>query len=150
MQAQNISRHPLGRLLCTAAVGLLLASCHQSGGGDSGAGTVKQTSIVGGPGEKTFAEKYSLSVTLPMPETAFLEILKRLKLQYDVYGERGSAREIPPPSQSTLVDPSKMQKVYQIYGEVDRVKRTGEMYWAYVDMDHRVVYIENRFSYTGP
>lgn len=111
---------------------------------------MNQTKIVGGPGEKTFAEKYHLSVTLPMPETAFLEILKRLNLQYDVYGERGSAREIPPPSQSTLVDPSKIQRVYQIYGEVDRVKRTGEMYWAYVDMGHRVVYIENRFSYTGP
>ena len=129
---------------------MLLASCHQSSGSNNGAGTVKPTNIVAGPGEKTFTEKYHLSVALPMPETAFLEILKHLNLQYDVYGERGSAREIPAPSQSTVVDPVKMQKVYQIYGEVDRVKRTGEMYWAYVDMDHRVVYIENRFSYTGP
>jgi len=150
MRTLNLSRHQLKRLLCAAAVGVLLASCHQSSVGNSGADTVKQTNIVGGPGEKTFAEKYSLSVTLPMPETAFLEILKRLSLQYDVYGERGSAREIPPPGHSTLVDLDKMQKVYQIYGEVDRVKRTGEMYWAYVDIDHQVVYIENRFSYTGP
>jgi len=106
--------------------------------------------IVAGPGEKTFAERYHLQIKLPMPEASFLTLLKRLRLNYTVYGERGTTREISPPRLSKAVDLSKMQTLYQVYGGVDQVTHTGEMYWAYVDEKHRVVYIENAFAYTGP
>ena len=109
-----------------------------------------RTDIVAGPGEKDFAEKYDLKIVLPMPEAEFIAILARLKLQYDVSGERGTDRGVPPPRQSKFVDPAKMQRVYQIYGDRDMVRRVGEYYWAYVDMNHQVVHIENEFAYTGP
>lgn len=150
MQERNFLFHQLKGLLCAVAVGILLISCQQSNEESNGVSIVKPANIVGGPGEKTFAEKYDLTVTLPTPESSFLEILKRLNLQYEVYGKRGSAGMIPTPRKPALVDIDNIQKVYQIYGEVNREKGTGEMYWAYVDMEHQVVYIENRFSYTGP
>lgn len=149
MKAQIGSNGQLRGLLWAVALGALMASCQQTGG-NSGASVAKGSNIVGGSGEKPFAEKYQLTVKLPMPESAFVETLKRLGLQYEIYAERGSVREIPSPSKATLVDLEKIQRVYQIYGEVDRVKRIGEMYWAFVDKNHRVVYVENRFSYTGP
>lgn len=112
--------------------------------------TMQQANIVAGPGEKTFAEKYGLNITLPMAEKDFLGILEHLKLRYELYGERGTNREIPPVRHSETIDLAKMQKCYQIYGAVDRVRLIGEMYRAYVDKDQRVVYIENAFDYTGP
>ena len=133
-----------------AAALLFVSSC---GGDDDalpGASAVKPSYVVAGPGEETFTERYQVTIELPTPEAEFLETLKRLDLTFEVYGERGTERPVPPPRHSTLIDASKMRRVYQIYGGVDRVQRVGEMYRAYVDDKHDVVYIENNFSYTGP
>ena len=106
--------------------------------------------IRAGAGEKTFVERYRLKVTLPMQEAEFLRILRRSNLDYEVYGEKGSKRGIPRPRHLGVVDMAKIQRVYQIYGDVDRAKRVSKVYWAFIDMANRVVYIENNFSYTGP
>lgn len=125
---------------------ILLGSCVQSNGVDIEAATVKQNNIVAGYGEKTFSERYNLNIALPMPEAKFLALLDRLKLHYEVYGERGTDSGLPSPRQSTKFDLSKAEKCYEIYGGVDH----GEGYRAFVDKDHQVIYIENAFSYTGP
>lgn len=132
------------------SVMLLCASCEQSSWGRNGSSTMTNVNIVAGPGERTFTEKYGLTIGLPMSEKSFLEILDRLQLRYETYGRPGSNEEIPPSHWSNELDLSKIQGCYQIYGDVDRVHRVGEIYRAYVDMDRRVVYIENAFSYTGP
>ena len=129
---------------------MIFASCDRTGESSKRIETMKQANIVAGPGEKTFAEKYGLNISLPMSETDFFALLDRLKLRYEKYGERGTDMELPPPWHSETLDLSRIQKSYQIYGNIDRARRVGEMYRAYVDKDHRVVYIENAFSYTGP
>jgi hypothetical protein len=105
--------------------------------------------IVAGPGEKSFAERYNLKLTLPIPETNLLAILERLHLSYELYGGRGTARAIPPVLHSRGIDTSRFERCYQIYGGVDNVRHIGEAYLAYVDHNGEVLYIENHFSYTA-
>lgn len=123
----------------------LLASCMRGDGAET-ATSMRQDDIVAGYGEKTFTEKYHLDITLPMPEAEFLVILDRLKLHYEVYGERGTDSKMPLPRHATEKDLSKAIKCYEIYGQVDH----DEGYRAFVDGRHQVIYIESAFSYTGP
>jgi hypothetical protein len=111
--------------------------------------TVERSSIGAGPREQTFSERYGLNLTLPMDERAFLNTLDGLKLQYELYGERGSAREVPP-SRHSFLDLSKVLRCYQIYGDQDVKRGVGAVYRAYVSDAHQVIYIENAFEYAGP
>ncbi len=134
-------------LFLAAATALFLTSCDQSSGG---AEAVKETDIVAGHGEPSFPEKYHLKLALPMPETEFLATLKRLKLYYDVCGERGTNDSLPPLRQKSTIDVSTLQKCYEIIGDRDRIRRIGEAWRAFTNKDHQVIYIENAFAYTGP
>ena len=136
------------RLFCVAIVLTGVSSCGQAE--THKRVVVNADRIVAGPGEKTFVERYHVSLSLPMPEVRFLEVLKGLKLDVEIYAERNTKRTIPPPRYSSSVDLRRIKRVYQIYGEIDRSRRTGEKYRAYVDSENRVVYLENNFSYTGP
>jgi hypothetical protein len=108
---------------------------------------MNQVNIVAGPGEKTFEENYGVRVVLPMPENQFLALLDRLKLRYEIMGDRSSKIEISAPQHSHAIDLSRIQRDYQIYGRVDRVHKVAEGYRAYVDKKEQVVYIENMFAY---
>jgi hypothetical protein len=110
---------------------------------------MEQSGIVAGSGEKTFKENYGLKISLPMPEKQFLVLLDRLKLRYDIAGQRPGI--IPVPLHCHAIDLSRIQKVYQIYGkQFDRVHVVGEVYQAYVSKDGNIVCIENMFVYEGP
>jgi hypothetical protein len=100
--------------------------------------------MVAGPQEETFGQRYHLSISLPMPEPEFLRLLHRLKLSYELVGERGTTKEIPVPAHSPALDLSKIQRCFQIYGDPGRIRKS---YRAYVDRGNRVIYIENTFSY---
>jgi hypothetical protein len=136
--------------LLAVAMFLVFASCDQSDGTKSGVPLMKRTDIIAGYGEKSFPEKYHLRITLPMPEADFIALLDHLKLHYGVCGERGVGAGLPPPRQQSKVDLSKAQKCYEIDGDRDPVRHTGEAWRAFTDKDHRVIYIENVFAYTGP
>jgi hypothetical protein len=109
-----------------------------------------KSGIVAGPGEKTFEESQGVKVSLPIPEDNFLALLNRLKLPFEVIGERGTNAIVPHPWHSDTLDISKIQRAYQIYGKIDRAHQSREMYRAYIDRGGRVVYIENMFGYSGP
>jgi hypothetical protein len=111
-----------------------------------------KSGIVAGPEEGTFEENQGVKLHLPMPEDQFVALLKRLKLEYEVVGERGTQMIIPTPWHSDKLDISPMQRAYQIYGQPGRLNPRlpgQEMYRAYVDKSGRVVYIENMFGYDG-
>ena len=136
------------RRLATFAVtgvGFVMFSCDGAPKNNDGPGSVQQRNIVAGPGEKTFDENYSLRVSLPMPEHEFLAMLQRLKLRYDVMSEPSGI--IPRPWHFQGMDLSKIQRTYQIYGNVNRRQRVAEIYRAYVDERGQVTYIENTFAY---
>jgi hypothetical protein len=111
--------------------------------------SMERSGIFAGPGEKTFEENYGLKISLPIPEKEFLALLDRLKLRYDIAGQRPGI--IPVPFHCHAIDVSRMQKAYQIYGkQFDSVHVLGEVYRAYVNKDGNVVCIENTFVYEGP
>ena len=137
-------------LLVAAVAGLFLTACDQHGGGNERAATVKQTDIVAPPGEPSFPEKYHLKLTLPMPESDFIALLDRLKLYRQSCGERGTDDALPTLRQQSTIDVTRFQKCYDITGDRDFARRIGEGWRAFTDRNHRVIYIENAFSYTGP
>jgi len=142
----------IGELISTvlaASMALVLFSSCTAASVDSGKRPMEDSNIVAGPGEKTFNERYGLRLALPMDEKAFLGTLDRLKLRYELYGQRGSEREMPKPRRSAI-DMSRIIKCYQIYGDLDVKRGVGAVYRSYVDEKNRVVYIENTFDYTGP
>ena len=85
-----------------------------------------------------------------MPEAEFLDLLKRLNLPYLDCGKRGRGAGLPPPRQQSAVDLSNAQSCYEIIGDRDSIHHTREAWRAFTDQNHRVIYIENAFSYTGP
>jgi hypothetical protein len=129
---------------------LFLTACDQHGGGHRAALAVKQTDIVAPPGEPSFPEKYHLKLTLPMPESDFIALLDRLKLYRQTCDERGTDNGLPTLRQQSTIDVRCFQKCYDIIGDRDLVRRIGEGWRAFTDRNHRVIYIENDFSYTGP
>lgn len=128
--------------------GITLASCgnHVTTGTDD----MTQNNIVAGPGEQSFSQKYDPELTLPLPEGEFIRLLNDNGLNYSIDGLSGTDKIIHPPRLSNNVDMNKIQKMYQIYGRIDRENRVGEIYRAYVDKNKRVIYIENSYTYTGP
>lgn len=129
---------------------MLLPGCGRASGPADHTMDAPQVNIAAGPGEKNFSQQYHLDISLPIPEGRFIALLKQLGLSYDKCGERGTNMEIPPPKWSNKIDLSMVQTCYQIYGATDKARRIGKIYRAYVDRDHRVIYIENAFAYTGP
>lgn len=127
----------------SAAVVAMCPSSHAGENKDRQA-EKEQPNIVAGPHEETFAERYHLSISLPMPERAFLDVLRRLTLSYELVGRSDTFNGILSPIHSHNLDLSKMQRCYQINGG------GGKIYRAYVDRDDRVVYIENSFIYPIP
>ena len=102
--------------------------------------------IVSGKGELPFDRAYGLNILLPLPESKLLTLLDKLKLQYELFAQRGTNTKIPHP----ILDPAaveyeSIQKCYKIYGRKPR-----EAYLAFVDEKNRVVYIENDFIYPAP
>lgn len=104
--------------------------------------------IVAGPAEQTFSQRYHIRLVLPMDEGSFVRLLHRLKLDYEVFGERGTPREIPPLRHSKNIELREIMKCLQIYGNDKHVGR--EIYRAYIDNKGRVVYVENAFAYPEP
>ena len=96
------------------------------------------------------SEKYHLKLTLPMPESDFVALLDRLKLYRQTCGERGTDDTLPTLRQQSTIDVTRFQKCYDIIGDRDFARRIGEGWRAFTDRNHRVIYIENDFSYTGP
>ncbi len=140
----------LAKLVFIVMATILFPGCGRaSGPADHPMGS-SQLSIATGPGEESFSQQYHLDISLPMPESRFIALLKQLGLGYDKCGGSGTNMEIPPPKWSNKIDLSSVQTCYQIYGTNDKTRRVGKIYRAYVDRDHRVIYIENAFAYTGP
>lgn len=137
-------------LLAIVGASFSVAACGRNELDSPTVTTDKQTGIVAGYGEQTFAERYRLSIRLPMPEAEFLALLQKLGLSYSICGERGSETGLPPLRQQTTIDLSKAQRCYQVYGDIDSNKHVGKIYRAFVGKDHQIIYIENAFSYTGP
>jgi hypothetical protein len=141
-------RPPVGRAL--VAMFILFGSCDQGPAHVRGAETMKQTAMVAGPGEPTFAERYRVTVTLPMPERDFIALLRRLNLHFEVCGGWSTSHPLPPPRWRSSVDLTSAVKCYDVVGDVDPVHHTGESFRAFLDNHGQVIYIENTFSYTGP
>jgi len=137
----------LGSLLAMS-LAFLMCSCALGSTKQRKPDEKERSTIVAGAGEKTFSDKYHLSITLPMSEKEFLALLGRLNLHYDSCGERGMAAGVPPARHATSIDLSEAQKCYEIAGE--RTSSFDEWYRAFVNKDHNVIYIENAFAYTGP
>lgn len=106
--------------------------------------------IVAGPGERSFTEKYDLDLHLPISEQKFLMLLTQLNLKYELYLEARLGMSVPQPRYDRRIDAKSFVRCYQIYGEVDRDKRTAEVYRAFVDVNSMVVYVENNFVYSYP
>ena len=85
-----------------------------------------------------------------MPESDFLTLLKKIGLQYDVCGERGTNRLMPIARQKSIVDLSKSEKCYEIYGDKDEKIHMAKYYRAFTGANKNIIYIENTFAYTGP
>lgn len=127
-----------------------LLACDLDRDNRPGPNAVKRTDIVAGYGEKSFSERYHLNLALPLQEEEFLAILKRLKLHYQICGKRGTDVGLPPPRQQTTIDISRAETCYEIDGDRDPVRHTGEAWRAFTDQHHEIFYIENVFAYTGP
>jgi hypothetical protein len=140
------------QLICTGtalAIVLALSSSRVAMQERGGAGAPERTGTGAGPGEKTFSERYGLNLALPIDEEVFINTLNRLKLRYELYGERGSGREIPPSRHASL-DLERILRCYQIYGGLNARRGVGATYRAYVNDERKIVYIENAFEYIGP
>ncbi|HVT27847.1 MAG TPA: hypothetical protein VHE81_07510 [Lacipirellulaceae bacterium] len=140
----------IAKVLPPMLVALFLVACDERGGGHERTAAVKQTDIVAPLGEPSFPQKYHLKLTLPMPEAEFIALVDRLKLYYQVCGERGTDIGLPPLRQQSTIDTARFQKCYDIIGDRDFAQRIGEGWRAFTDRNHRVIYIENDFAYTGP
>jgi hypothetical protein len=142
----------LRSVIVAVSAAAIAMSCGQNGESKKGAGAEARFDVVAGYGEQSFTQKYHLHLVLPMPESEFLATLKRLRLRYEIYGERGTDQIVPHPWHSKSIDPNKMERAYQVYGGVfgpDQTHQVSEVYMAYVDTNLQVVYIENEFSYSG-
>lgn len=106
--------------------------------------------VVAGPGEDTFEQTFHVQLDLPIREANFLALLRKLKLNFEVMGKRGTEMVIPHPWHSQNIDLAQVERCYQIYGPSDPNGRSRKMYRAYVDSAGRVTYVENMFGYTGP
>ena len=105
--------------------------------------------IVANDGEVPFDKRYNLSIKLPMREDKFLELLKRLHLDYSIAGDPAKGLAIPNPRLSNRVIEGNIARTYQVYGEIDKKNRFGRIYRVFVDKSGDVVYIENAFEYLG-
>lgn len=137
-------------LFTTIVATFAMAACGNNRADRTMQVTATQSDVVAGYGERTFTERYHLSIRLPMPEVEFLSLLKSLGLTYSVCGKGGSEVGPPPPRHKTSIDLSKAETCYQIFGGIDQARHIGRYYRAFVDRNHHVIYIENAFSYTGP
>ncbi len=126
----------------------LTASCHSKPIGNEVV-VNNADRIAAGHDEKSFVDRYGVKVNLPMQETDFLALVKKLKLHHEPCGGAGN-QSIPPSRHATKVDLSKAVRCHEIDGDVDMARRVGERYRAFVDASGNVIYIENAFSYTGP
>jgi hypothetical protein len=115
---------------------------------------MEKSGIIAGPSEPTFEEKHGVKLHLPLSEADFLRILETLKLERRVMAERGSNEPIPPLWHAeTLKHPLKLddvQRVYQVLGEVDKARKSQEVYRAYIDKNGFLVYLENTYWYSPP
>lgn len=133
-----------------AALLVLCSSCDQGPAHVPGAEAMKQPNIVAGPGEPTLAERYHVTIRLPMPERDFIGLLRRLNLHFELCGGAGTPDSLPPPRWTSAARLTNAIKCYDIYGDVDQVRHVGESYRAFLDNHDQVIYIENIFAYTGP
>jgi hypothetical protein len=85
-----------------------------------------------------------------MPDIKFFAVLMQLNLHYDVCGERGTVSPLPPLRLHGRIDISQLHKCYEITGDRDPVRHTGQGWRAFTNKDRQIVYIENVFAYTGP
>jgi hypothetical protein len=102
--------------------------------------------VVAGPGERTFEERYEVTLNLPMSERDFLALLNRLNLEYQDAG----SEVIPHPIWARdALDLSKLSRTYLIDGPINNAGKFRETYRAWIDKDGRVIYMENAFGYFG-
>jgi hypothetical protein len=131
--------------LCLVAI---VSGCDENREQPSNSSMIK-SNVVAGPGEKSFEENYNVKLHLPMRESEFVALLDRMRLRYDQSGERSHV--IPQPWYRRDLDLLRMEKIYQIYGANDHVRKVAEEYRAYVSKNGEVVYVENMFiHYDAP
>lgn len=103
----------------------------------------------GGPGEQTFGQAYGLK--LPVDEAKLEAFLRAHGLKYWVSADVTSkATVISIPVWVSGTDLSHIVKVYDIYDPSKGDKHKAIHFFAYVDELGSVVYIENRYQYSGP
>lgn len=147
-QGKLSRRGPISRAL--VAIFILFSSCDQGPAHAPGTGTMKQPSLVAGPGEPTLAERHHVTIRLPMPERDFIALLRRLNLHFALCGGEGTPYPLPPPRWTSSAHLKNAVKCYDIDGDVDQVRHVSESYRAFLDNHNQVIYIENTFAYTGP
>jgi|CXWL01.1.fsa_nt_gi hypothetical protein len=104
--------------------------------------------IRGGRGEPTLDQRYGLTITLPMPEAEFVELIERVPLPIHRAGERGLDYPVlRRPRHNRDLDMSTISHGYVIVGGYNSERQRTEHYEAYVDRNGQVVYIENGFAY---
>jgi hypothetical protein len=108
------------------------------------------STMVAGPGETTFAAKYNLDIHLPMGEDEFLQILRRLRLHYQICGRRNTDIGLPPARHDTSIDMTQAETCYEIYGDHRLPRGAAEAWRAFSDQQHRIFYVETAYAYPAP
>ncbi|HEV7776193.1 MAG TPA: hypothetical protein VGO76_04955 [Luteibacter sp.] len=118
---------------------------------DQEAQNLNSSGFRGRGSDKTFDETYGVNQSLPISEDKFIEILKTNKLTYEIYpNEVAGLNFMPEPLLNRNLDISSITKVYDVIDASRSSKRSFIHYSAYVNKLHQVVYVENRFEYSGP
>lgn len=130
-------------LLCLLVLSILSAQ----GSGVSSSSVLQ--GYKGGPGEQTFGQAYGMK--LPVSSTRLETFLKEHGLRYRVSADVASrAAVIPVPVWTSGADLSHIGKVYDIFDPSKARGHKAIHFFAYVDETGSVVYIENRYQYSGP
>ena len=124
---------------------LLFAACNNiASDGRSGDVAIGYRS---GSGEKNFEQVYRPPFVLPVAESDFLIFLKQRHMDYTVFS---GTQKVDWPYISPLharMDPSQVQRGYDIFDSKISGKRYAAHFVAYVDHAGKIFYIENQFQY---
>ena len=95
-------------------------------------------------GEPTLNERLDLNIQLPIEEERFIELLelKNIQVKRESY--------LSKPYQKKNFDMTDISHGLDIYIGYNKDKCRNERYYALVDNDNFVVYIESRFGYLDP
>jgi hypothetical protein len=135
------------QLWFAATLLILLCACSPDKPGAGGSAARPPGTIVAGPNERSFSERYRSTLKLPVAEASFLQLLDHLGLQYRLDRDRSAGAVIPTPRWNSSMDMSGIERMYVVEGSYDKATQTTERYRVYVSHDGEVLYIENNFAY---